>query len=121
MRLAAISAAVAAVLSFGAAWKIQAWRWSAADAERLRAEQLAAEQRARQADAASAGHEKDRTQARVQFQTIYRDVDRVVEKPIYRNVCIDADGMRQLARAVGVAEPAASEPSRALPGPVDAQ
>lgn len=45
----AATAIVAGALAFGAGWKVQAWRYDAADADRMRAEQTAAA--ARESDA----------------------------------------------------------------------
>lgn len=100
---------------FGAGWQVQAWRWGSADAERLAAQVQQAQQQAVQVDVAASSNEATKERIRVQFQTIYRDVDRVVEKPVYRDVCLDDDGMRVLRSAIGGADPA-SEPAPAVPG-----
>jgi hypothetical protein len=45
-----------------------------------------------------------------EFRSIYVEVPRVVDRPVYRNACVDADGVRLLERAVaaanGAVEPA---------------
>lgn len=64
-------------------------------------------------DVASAGHEADKEQIRTQFKTIIKEVDRVVQKPIYLNVCFDDDGLRAARAAIGPAA-AASQPAPAL-------
>lgn len=112
----AAAALLALVLGFTGGWKVQAWRWGAADAARLAAEAEAARAQRAAQDKASEGHEQDRAQQRVQFQTIYRDIEHVVEKPVYRNVCLDADGLRLVERAIGGPERAASEPAATVPG-----
>lgn len=33
---------------------------------------------------------------------IYREVQRIVDRPVYRNVCVDADGVRSLQRAAAI-------------------
>lgn len=71
-------------------------------------------------DGAAQGHERDKERMRVQFVTITEEVERVVEKPIYRDVCLDDDGLRILRRAIDGSE-AASEPAPALPGPDSAR
>ena len=58
----AIAAAVAGALAFGGAWQVQAWRWGAADADRMRAEQTAAA--ARESDARQQRHFADQAAAR---------------------------------------------------------
>lgn len=72
-----------------------------------------------QIDAAAAGHEADKTQIRTQFKTIIKEVDRVVQKPVYLNICFDDDGLRAARAAIGPAPPA-SEPAPAVPEPARA-
>jgi hypothetical protein len=112
---------VGAVLAAGiggaaGAWKVQDWRYKAAETERKEHEQETQRLRARVADKASESHEQAKVQIKTEFQTIYRDVEHVIEKPIYRNVCFDDDGMRQLSLAIGT-QPAASEPTPAVRSP----
>lgn len=119
MNITLIAAALAAALSFGSAWKIQAWRYDAAEASRLATEAKAKALAAELADGAAASHEADKAAEHVEFQTIYRDVNRVVTKTVYRDrVCLDPDGLRVLHEAItGHAAPA-GEPASGVPGPV---
>lgn len=49
---------------------------------------------------------------------IYHESQKVIERPVYRNVCIDADGVRLLDRAADIANGAGiTEPAGAAPGP----
>lgn len=70
-------------------------------------------------DSAAAGHEADKGAIRTQWLTITEEVERVVEKPIYRDVCLDVDGLRVLSDAIAP-RAAASQPARAVPGPAAA-
>ncbi len=109
----AAAAAVAGALAFGSAWRVQDWRYEAREAERL--EQAAEKRRmdAKQVDGAAVGHEQFKERERVVYQTITETVDRIVERPVYRNVCIDADGLRALNDAVrgGPADPGVAAPA----------
>ena len=67
-------------------------------------------------DKAAVGHEADKSQIRTEFVTITQEVERVVEKPVYRNMCFDDDGLRLLGNAIA-GRPAASQPAPALPEP----
>ncbi len=60
-------------------------------------------------DAAAAARDTER---RTTMREIIREVPRLVDRPVYRNVCIDADGVRLVQRAVSAAngERAASGP-----------
>ena len=118
----AYSAACLALLAAGAVagWQVQGWRHGRIEADRLENEAEARRLNARTAQAASGGHEADREQARVEFQIITREVERVVEKPVYRNVCLDADGLRLIERATR-AGAATGEPGDAVPGSAGAR
>lgn len=120
-----VAAAVALAASFGAGVRVEAWRWEAADAARFQREiaaQTAAQELARmnqlRADGAATKGEHESEKIKNQFQVITETVDRIVEKPVYRNVCFDTDGMLELAKAIGApaAAGAASQPGGAVPG-----
>lgn len=108
------------VMSFGAGWTVQGWRRDAADKERAEAAQELQRENRRGANTASSGHEKDREAIRTEFITITETVEKIVEKPVYRNVCFDDDGMRALRAAIGPG-PAASKPGPAVPRSDDAR
>jgi len=102
---------------FTIGWKTQGWRWEAFEAERLRSEAAAKTDALAKADKAAENHEAEKAKLQQQFVTIYRDVEHVVEKPVYHNVCIDADGLRIIAKAIGNS-PAASQPEATVSEPV---
>lgn len=105
-----IICAIVAAVSFGSAWKIQWWRF---DAERLEVQQQAEKRKQENeaaADKASAGAESDRAKLNEKFKTITVEVEKIVDRPVYRDgVCFDADGVRALNIAIG-AKPATSKP-----------
>ena len=70
------------------------------------------EKEAQRAAEAATELEKVKTKTKVVYRTITQEVDRVVEKPVYRDVCLDPDGLR-LANAalVGALTPAAQPDS----------
>lgn len=107
-------------LGFLAGWNVNGWRYRAAAADNQADQAAKQEERAETVDKASEGHETDKEAARVEFKTIYRDVEKIVERPVYRNRCLDADGLRALSAALGKNPGAASEPQAAVPGPRDA-
>lgn len=109
----AIFAALSA--SFGT-WKVQDWRYAAKDKERLEAQAEKRRMDAKQIDAAAVGHEADKRQIQAEFVTITQEVEHVVEKPVYRDECLDADGLRVLTSAIRPAQPA-SQPAGTVPRP----
>lgn len=60
------------------------------------------------------------------IREIVRDTPKIIERPVYRNICVDADGVRLLDRAVAAANggdaPASGsdvDPARLRPAPDD--
>ena len=90
---------------------------------RLQWEQAGAARRAReaaQAAAAATTLENRNEKARIVYRTITERVDHYIDRPVYRNVCFDADGLRDANAALrGDAAPVPdpAQPHRPLPGP----
>ncbi len=42
----------------------------------------------------SADYEQLKSEQRVKVETVTREVQKIVERPVYSNICIDADGLR---------------------------
>ncbi len=126
------AAAVAGVLAFGAAWQVQAWRWGAADADRLRAEQTAAaaresdaRQQRRFADQAAARHAATLAQLHAQLGDARAHIARLSDRP-----CLSAGTVGMLnnigttASGLGVrthpGQLAGAPPAPAAPAPDNA-
>lgn len=71
--------------------------------------------RADRADQAADRHEKSKAAIEVRYQTIEKEVQRVVEKPVYRNICLDDDGLRLVRDALAGPASAASQPAGSVP------
>jgi hypothetical protein len=80
------------------------------------ARKLKAEEEKQAADASSK-LEKDNAKAKVVYRTITKTVDKYIDRPIYRNVCLDADGLRDANAALSGALTPAGEPNKPLPKP----
>ncbi len=105
----------AVVAAFTAGWQAQGWRWRAADADRLETQRESERIAARVLDQAAGAHEVERAAIRIQREVVTREVDRIVDRPVYRDgVCLDADGLRLVATAAGAGS-AASQPAPGLP------
>lgn len=73
-------------------------------------------QQRRNADKAAVKHESDKARIRTEIRTVLQEVDRVVEKPVYRDgVCWDADGLRIVAESISGPRTTSSEPAAAVP------
>lgn len=94
------------------------------DSEARRTARVIAEAQARtdaalaRADEASRRFEKARTQRQQQAQVITKEIVREVEKPVYRECAVPADGVRLLNAARGHEGP--GEPGGALPADPEA-
>lgn len=127
----AIAAAVAGAVAFGGAWQVQAWRWGAADADRMRAEQTAAaardsdaRQQRRFADQAAARHAATLATLNTQLGDARAHIARLSDRQ-----CLAAGTVRMLNNigaptGLGVrtpaANPAGAPPAPAAPAPDDA-
>lgn len=79
------------------------------------------EREAKQADVASQSVEAGNAKAKVVYRTITKEVDKVVDREVYRNVCLDADGLRIANTALNAGEsPDPGKPDRPVPRPVAA-
>lgn len=92
--------------------------------EALQLQASEAAQKQRQAELiqgsnASTGFENDNAKAETVFRTITEQVDRIVDRPVYLNACLDPDGLQLANAALGgipTATPA-TEPNPAMPRP----
>jgi hypothetical protein len=102
-------------VGFAGGWRVHDWKAEAARAAEL---DLQAREQARDAirvDTAATGYETQRTATAERVRIIKTEVERVVDRPVYRDrECLDADGLRLVAQAIG-APTAAGEPAPALP------
>lgn len=76
----------------------------------------AVQQAAEQANKHAEELEKARAQREIVYRTITKEVDRIVDRPVYRNVCLDDDGLRVINEALAGAPASAGEPDAAMPG-----
>jgi hypothetical protein len=120
VNLTLITAAVATATGFGAAWQVQAWRMDAAELERVTAAANARSENERLAHRAATKFETDRSTNATRTRTITVEVEKIIDRPVYRNICIDADGLQLIAAAIARRDPA-SQPGHALPGPAAAE
>ena len=109
-------ALIAAVLSGASTWRVQDWRYAAKDKERLEATARDRMRAEKSIDVAAVGHEGDKVRIRKVFVPINQEVERVIEKPVYRDICFDDDGLRLIASAV-LATTTTSQPAGTVSRP----
>lgn len=61
--------------------------------------------------------ENGNAKAKVVYRTITQNVDRVVEKPVYRSVCLDADGLLVANQALVGSLATPVQPDKPMPRP----
>ena len=66
--------------------------------ERSQNEYLIAQAKANQKAAEKL--EKGNAEAAVIYRTITKEVDKIIDRPVYRNVCVDPDGLRLINQAL---------------------
>lgn len=114
-------AVIAIVGAFTAGWKVESWRWGAAETAVAEASIHAIEAETAKDNTASAALVQQEEKARVVTRTITKTVDRIVEKPVYRNVCLDADGLHAANDALAGKATTPGQPDGAVPGAVPAR
>lgn len=110
------TAIVAAALSAGAAWQAQAWRFDALAKQRIEVQIEQRRNDEKAVSAASTSFEQDRAKNETRTRTVYVQVDKIIDRPVYRSVCVDADGLRLLNDQIRRVDDA-SEPGNPVPGP----
>ena len=96
MRLLIASGLISLVLGFGSGMGLQKLFWIAADKERIEKEAKAKENNKEKAYEASTSYEEKRTTNEIRYRTVTVTVEKLVDRPVYVNQCLDADGLRIL-------------------------
>lgn len=110
--------AMACGLAFGAGWKVHSWKTGAERSAELVAQQRDAMRRMERADGAAGRHEATRAALAKDREVITREVEKLVDRPVYRDgVCLDDDGLQQLRAALAGAHPDSGQPAGPVPRP----
>lgn len=106
-----------ALFAFGflGGWKIEAWRRDSADLERQNKAVAENIRRDKASYDAGAEHEDFKAKEEIRYVERWRTATKIIERPVYRNVCIDDDGVRLINDAIAGRLPA-GEPLSTVPG-----
>lgn len=96
MRLLIATGVISLVLGFGSGMGLQKLFWIAADKERIENEAKAKENNREKAQEASTSYEGKRTTNEIRYRTVTVTVEKLVDRPVYINQCLDDDGLRTL-------------------------
>ena len=103
------------VVGFAAGVKYHAG-WDAIKENARQVNQRATERLQRQnSNTAAVAHESDKVRIETEYRDVIKEVQRVVEKPVYRNVCLDPDGLSVIGDALARAYNDPGEPGNAVP------
>ncbi len=110
---------VAIAAGFSAGWQVRGWKASHDDVQHIEQAAQDAKRRVENADRASGRYEGQRASADERERIVIQEVERVVQKPVYRADCLDDDGLRILSedidqyRSAGQSAPAVPTTSQA--------
>ena len=111
LKLAAAGAAL--VLVFGAGWWLRGLQVKAAMVKQTQAQAQADVQQAQRTSTAVQQHAKVKTETEIRYVTTVKEVEKLVERPVYLERCMDDDGLRVLnGQILGTNSPG---PGPALP------
>lgn len=111
LKLAAIGTAL--VLAFGAGWWLRGLQVKAATVDQTKVQAQADVQQAQRTSEAVQAHAQAKTETEIRYVTVTREVEKLVERPVYLERCLDDDGLRALnAQILGTDAPG---PGPALP------
>lgn len=99
----ALAACVAGIGGFAYGTRIGAAQEQAAQKRADDAADAEREKRQGQIDAGAERHQSAEYARQAKVREIYHETQKVIERPVYRSVCIDADGVGLLDRAADVA------------------
>ncbi len=108
-----IAASAALVLAFGAGWWLRGLQVKAAMVKQAQAQAQADVQQAQRTSEAVQAHAQAKIETEIRYVTVTREVEKLVERPVYLERCLDDDGLRALnAQILGTDAPG---PGPALP------
>ena len=113
LKLKLAAAGVALALTFGAGWWLRGLQVKAATVDQTKVQAQADVQQAQRTSTAVQQHAKVKTETEIRYVTVTREVEKLVERPVYLERCMDDDGLRVLnGQILGTNSPG---PGPALP------
>lgn len=108
LKLAICASVIALGLAFGAGWWLRGLQVKAAMVKQAQAQAQADVQQAQRTSTAVQQHAKVKTETEIRYVTVTREVEKLVERPVYLERCLDDDGLRTLnAQILGADAPGA--------------
>lgn len=95
-------------------WRVESWHRDSMEVAAVKKAQAERDAEALRASDAAKQLEAARALAATQQQAITKTVDRIVVRPVYTHVCLDADGVRILNAAIAGKAPDPAGPPAGL-------
>ena len=113
LKLVAAGVVLALALAFGAGWWLRGLQVKAAMVKQTQAQAQADVQQAQRTSEAVQVHAEEKVKTEIRYVTVTREVEKLVERPVYLERCMDDDGLRVLnGQILGTNSPG---PGPALP------
>jgi hypothetical protein len=101
-------------------WTAKSWQTGRQDAQRIERQARDILRQVERGQQAADTYTQEQQDADPIRQTIVRTVEKIVQRPVYRNVCIDDDGLQQLGDAIHTGAPAGGA-AAPMPSPAAAR
>lgn len=99
-----------------AGWKVNGWAHDAAQLQAEKAQQAIVDAAAKRESTIAAELEEKLQKFKAEQRTISHETIKIVDRPVYSNQCLDADGVRLANAAAGIQAPAtAAKPASEVP------
>lgn len=95
-----VGASLVAGTSFYGGWTVRDWKAAEEEVARVEATTKKKDENLEQVQVASTNYEKKGIERETVYKTVYKTVKVVVDRPVYRNVCLDDDGVLSLNKAI---------------------
>lgn len=113
LKLAICASVIALGLAFGTGWWLRGLQVKAATVDQTKAQAQADVRQAERTSTAVQQHAQAKTETEIRYVTVTREVEKLVERPVYLERCMDDDGLRVLnGQILGTNSPG---PGPALP------
>ena len=88
------------LFGLGIGWTVNDWKRDADAKERIEQEAKKKDKKANTAHVASTGFEAKRTANEVRYHTVTVTLEKVVDRPVYLNQCMDSEGLSALNQQI---------------------
>lgn len=96
LKLAICAAIIALGLAFGAGWWLRGLQTKAATVDQVQAQAKADVRQAERTSEAVQAHAEAKVKTEIRYVTTVKEVEKLVERPVYLERCLDDDGLRAL-------------------------